>query len=362
MAKRIGILTAGGDCPGLNAVIRAVTKSAISRGYEVIGFRDGYEGLVNHDFIRLNASMVSGILVQGGTILGASNRANPYRWPYPSRGKRIRFRDVSEKALSNYKKLRLTGLIIVGGDGTMTIAKRLSETGVHVVGIPKTIDNDLPGTEVTFGFETAVVTAAEAIDKIHTTAQSHHRVMVIEVMGRYAGWLALYAGVAGGGDVILIPEIPYEMRYVCQKVQDRHRRGRNFSIIVVSEGARPRGGRVTVMKRVPQSTDPLRLGGIGSKIAGEIEKHLGIESRFTVLGHVQRGGSPTPFDRILATRFGTEAVRMMVEKEFGRMVVYRDEGISSVSLEEATDQLKLVPPDHPLILSAREVGTSFGDR
>ncbi len=359
--KKIGILTGGGDCPGLNAVIRAVTKSALARGFEVIGYRDGYEGLILNQWFPLDQAMVSGILVQGGTILGTSNTANPYRWPVKSSSGRFRFKDVSKRTVANYRKAKLSSLIVVGGDGTMTIANRLHQDGIPIVGIPKTIDNDLAGTDVTFGFETAVDTATEAIDKVHTTAQAHHRVMVVEVMGRYAGWIALYAGAASGGDVILIPEIPYEMKYVYQKIRERNRLGKNFSIIVVAEGAKPKGGGLTVSRRVAKSTDPVRLGGIGFKIADDIERHLRIESRAIVLGHVQRGGAPTPFDRLLATQFGSHAVHMVLEEDFGRMVVYRNNAVSSVLLKEAAGSLKLVPVNHHLIVSARAVGTSFGD-
>lgn len=359
--EKIGILTGGGDCPGLNAVIRAVTKSALAGALEVIGYKDGYEGLILNQWIPLNQAMVSGILVQGGTILGTSNTANPYRWPVKTQSGHIRFEDVSKKAISNYRKAKLSGLIVVGGDGTMSIANRLRQDGISIVGIPKTIDNDLAGTDVTFGFETAVATAAEAIDKVHTTAQAHHRVMVIEVMGRYAGWIALYSGVASGGDVILIPEIPYEMKYVYKKIRERNSLGKNFSIIVVAEGAKPKGGHLTVSRRIAKSTDPVRLGGIGFKIADDIEKHLGIEARAIVLGHVQRGGPPTPGDRLLATQFGSHAVHMLLSREFGQMVVYRNHTVSSISLEEVAGGLRLVPSHHHLIASARAVGTSFGD-
>ncbi len=361
MKKRIGILTGGGDCPGLNTVIRALSKCAIKSNYEVLAFKDGFKGLVENDFIILDNAMVSGIINQGGTILGTSNVANPYKWPY-SKGNKIKFKDLSKKAIANYKKHKLSGLVVIGGDGSMTIANKLYMDGVPIIGVPKTIDNDLAFTDVTFGFETAVVTATEAIDKIHTTAQSHHRAMVIEVMGRYAGWIALYSGVASGGDVILIPEIPYHMKYVYKKINERKQKGKNFTIIVVAEGAKAYGGKLTVSKLDKRSTDPIRLGGIGIKIANEIEKNIGIESRATVLGHVQRGGSPTPFDRILATRFGTEAVKLLTNKQFGQMVICKNNNISSVPLEEIAKSLKLVPKDHPLITSARLVGTSFGDK
>ncbi|MBI4550285.1 MAG: ATP-dependent 6-phosphofructokinase [Candidatus Omnitrophica bacterium] len=361
--KRIGILTGGGDCPGLNAVIRAVTKAAHQSGYQVLGFQDGYAGLVLNRFMVLTDALVSGILTQGGTILGTSNKANPYRWPVPKRSgtKRARLGDVSKKALAHFKKNRLRGLIVTGGDGTMAIAKKLHDDGVPIVGIPKTIDNDLPGTDITFGFETAVITAADAIDKIHTTAQSHHRVMVVEVMGRYAGWIALYSGAASGGDVILIPEIPYRIEAVCRKIRERARAGKHFTIIVAAEGAKPLGGRWTVQRRVADSTDPIRLGGIASKVAYEVENKTGLEARSIVLGHVQRGGSPTPFDRLLATRFGTAAMRLAESGSFGRMVAYKNNCIESISLEDAAGPIRTVPADHPLLVSARTVGTSFGD-
>ena len=243
--KRIGVLTGGGDCPGLNAVLRAVTKSAQALGYEVIGFRDGFEGLINWTSLVLTNAMVSSVLTQGGTLLGTSNKSNPYQW-VPEGKQHLKPRDVSERAIRNFKRRGLESLIVTGGDGTMSIAARLSEDGVPIVGIPKTIDNDLPGTDVTFGFETAVITATEAIDKVHTTAQSHHRVMVVEVMGRYAGWIALYSGVAGGGDVILIPEIPYNIKCVNERILERSRQGKRFSIIVAAEGAKPKGGELTV--------------------------------------------------------------------------------------------------------------------
>ena len=362
MKKCLGVLTGGGDCPGLNAVIRAITKTALVKGYEIIGFKDGFEGMIRNDFVSLDSEIVSGILTQGGTILGTSNSANPYRYPTAGSKKPLKFIDASKKVIVNYKKNRLSGLIVIGGDGTIAIANELYKDGLKIIGIPKTIDNDLYGTDVTFGFETAVVTASDAIDKIHTTAKSHHRVMVVEVMGRYAGWIALYSGVAAGGDIILIPEIPYHIKYINKKIIERRKKGKNSTIIVVAEGAKPVGGKLTVSRVVKKSTDQIRLGGIGIKIADEIEKVLGVEARATVLGHVQRGGIPTPFDRILATRFGTEAVNMFVSNDFGKMIVYRNNDISNVSLEEATKELKLVPKNHHLITSARLIGMSFGDK
>ncbi|MBM4078333.1 MAG: 6-phosphofructokinase [Planctomycetes bacterium] len=359
--RRIGVLTGGGDCPGLNAVIRAVAKTAMNEcGMEVVGFKDGFTGLIEGRFQRLANKDVSGILTLGGTILGTTNRDDPFKHPETRKGKLV-FRDRSARCVALCRKLRLDALVCIGGDGTMSISQRLNEKGIPVVGVPKTIDNDLVGTDITFGFDSAVTTAAEAIDKLHTTAMSHHRVMVIEVMGRYAGWLGLHAGIAGGGDVILIPEIPFDIQKVCERVKDRNRRGKRFSIVVVAEGAKPKGGVLVVKKVVEGSHDKLRLGGIGQQVGDEIERRTGLETRVTVLGHLQRGGTPTAFDRILATRFGSEAVKLIAREEFGRMVSLRGQDVASVPLSEAAGKQRLVPPDSPLIAVARSVGTCFGD-
>jgi 6-phosphofructokinase 1 len=359
--EKIGILTAGGDCPGLNAVIRAVTKTAVnSHSIEIIGFKDGYDGLVKNNFIHLNNREVSGILTLGGTILGTSNIANPYRYPI-QKGSKLVCKDFSKKAIANYKKNKLDALIAIGGDGTLSIALKLIKDGLNIVGVPKTIDNDLSETEYTFGFESAVATATEAIDKLHSTAQSHHRVMIVEVMGRYAGWIALYSGIAGGGDVILIPEIPYSIDKIFKKIEERKRNGKHFSIIVVAEGAKPKGGDITVSKIVEASTDQIRLGGVANRIADSIETKLHIETRATILGHVQRGGTPTAFDRILATRYGVEALQLVLNKKFGRMVALKNEVMTDVSIESAVGQLKHVNPDNPMIISAKKMGVSFGD-
>jgi len=359
--KRIGILTGGGDCPGLNAVIRAVVKTAIFRyGLEVVGFHDGYLGMIQDKARALEAADVSGILYRGGTILGTSNRDNPFRFPATVRGRKI-FKDVSDQAIRNLRRRKVDVLIVVGGDGSLSIAHQLFQKGVPVVGIPKTIDNDLSATDVTFGFDTALETAMEGIDRIHTTAQSHHRVMVVEVMGRYAGWIALEAGLAGGGDVILIPEIPYDVKKVCEKVKERNRHGKRFSIVVVAEGARPKKGEVVVQRMVEDSTDPIRLGGIGFRVGSEIEKRTGLETRVTVLGHLQRGGSPSAFDRILATRFGTRAVELTMAKKFGRMVCLRGMHIRDVDLKKAVSKLRRVSPNGELVQTARSIGVTFGD-
>lgn len=359
--EKIGILTAGGDCPGLNAVIRAVVKAATHKhNIEVIGFKDGYEGLVHNRFIRLDNSRVSGILTIGGTILGTSNIANPYNYAI-EKGKKIIFKNLSRQAIANYKKHKLNALIVVGGDGTLSIASKLVKDGLNIVGVPKTIDNDLAQTEVTFGFDSALTTATEAIDKLHSTAQSHHRVMIVEVMGRYAGWIALASGVAGGGDVILIPEIPYRIEKICDQLKERRKNGKRFSIIVVSEGAKPVGGKVTVSKIVEASTDKIRLGGIANILADQINKLTGFETRATIIGHVQRGGTPTAFDRILATRYGHEALRLVLAKKFGRMVALKAGKMSSVPIHQAIKKLKFVSPNAMLVQCSKAMGVSFGD-
>ena len=358
--KRIGVLTGGGDCPGLNAVIRAVAKAAMIRyGVEVIGIEDGFEGLIEDRTRQLRYEDVSGILTAGGTILGTSNTANPFRQAVENRGK-VEFKDVSGKVMSTIRKHRMDALVVIGGDGTMSIAGQLAKKGVKLVGVPKTIDNDLPETDVTFGFDTAVTTAAEAIDKVHSTAMSHHRVMIVEVMGRYAGWIALWSGVSAGADVILIPEIPYRIEAVCEEVIRRSQKGRRFSIMVVAEGARPKGGEMVVAKRIETSPDPIRLGGIGNHVAEQVRSCTDLECRVTVLGHIQRGGTPTPFDRLLATQFGTHATDLVMKGRLGRMVVFREWKIGDVKLELATKGLKLVKPDDKIVEAARQVGTCFG--
>jgi 6-phosphofructokinase 1 len=362
--QKIAVLTGGGDCPGINAVIRAVAKKAmLEYGLEVIGIEDGFEGLIRKRHRTLTYDAVSGILTIGGTILGTSNTSNPYKYSLAKSAgsKELVFKDVSRKVITHLKSLGVEALVCIGGDGTLGIACRLLKDGVPVVGIPKTIDNDLRGTEITFGFDTAVAIATEAIDRIHTTAQSHHRIMIVEVMGRRAGWIALYAGVAGGGDIILIPEIPYALEAVMAKVEERKKLGKRFSIVVVAEGARPRGGDIVIRKIVEKSIDPVRLGGVGFVLGDQLERRTGDETRTVVLGHLQRGGSPTAYDRVLATELGAEAVELVVRKKFGRMVAVRGGAITSVRLETAAGGPRLVPFDHPLIAAARGVGTSFGD-
>lgn len=357
--KRIGILTGGGDCPGLNAVIRGVAKPAHDHGLSVLGILDGFEGLVDGKAIELYNKDVSGILARGGTILGSSNKGDPFHWPEEVDGK-IKIVDRSKEALKHYEGWNLDVLIAIGGDGTMHISKKLSDMGMNIVGVPKTIDNDLEATDQTFGHDSAVYVLTEAIDRLHTTASSHHRVMVIEAMGRYAGWLALHGGIAGGADIILIPEIPFEWEAIYDKVIERNMLGKRFSIVCVAEGAKPKGGDITVKAKDIKRTDPVQLGGIAELVAKKISDNTGIETRYTVLGHLQRGGSPTPYDRILSTKFGTFAIELAIKKKFGRMVALKGADIVSVKIEDAIARQKLVKPNHQAVITAKAVGISFG--
>ncbi|TET95292.1 MAG: ATP-dependent 6-phosphofructokinase [Candidatus Zixiibacteriota bacterium] len=358
--RRIGVLTGGGDCPGLNAVLRAIVKTADNDyDLEVIGFIDGYEGLVEGRHRQLNTKDVSGILARGGTILGTSNRANPFHYPILE-GDDYIYLDRSSQVLRTFESLGLDGLIAIGGDGTMAASAGMIDKGLPIVGVPKTIDNDLPGTDVIFGFDSAFSTATEAIDKIHTTAQSHHRVMIIEVMGRYAGWLALLSGLAGGGDIILMPEFPYDIDAVCDAIKTRNAVGKNFSIVVVGEGVRQIGGKMVVKRTVKGSPDPIRLGGISHQIASQIEGLTNIECRVTILGHLLRGGSPTAFDRILATRFGAEAVHMVFRREFGQMVAMKKGQIGATPIKEVAGVQRTIKPDHPLLKTAQSLGICLG--
>lgn len=359
-SKRVGVLTGGGDCPGLNAVISAIVKTA-ERDYdwEVVGFLDGYEGLVENRFMTLGRKDVSGIMARGGTILGSSNRADPFKFPVLE-GEDYIYLDRSSQAVRNFETLGLEALIAIGGDGTMAASSGMVAKGLPVVGVPKTIDNDLFGTDVTFGFDSALSVATEAIDRIHTTAQSHHRVMLVEVMGRYAGWVALGSGLAGGGDIILIPEIPYDIAAVCDRIRERNSRGKNFSIVVVGEGAKPAGGEMVIKRTVSNSPDPIRLGGISHQLAAQLEGLLNIECRVTILGHLLRGGSPTAYDRILATRFGAEAMHRVARGETGAMVTLRGTEISSIAIQEVAGKIRKVTPDHPWVKTATSIGISLG--
>jgi len=359
--KRIGILTGGGDAPGLNAVIRAAVKTAIYEyDSEVLGIRDGYDGFIDGDrgIVPLTIDSVRGILPRGGTILGAANRGNPYARKVMRDGKEVLI-DVSDEIIKGIKRLEMDALLVLGGDGTLHIAHALYKKGAPVIGVPKTIDNDIGGTEFTFGFDTAVTTATEAIDRLHTTAESHHRVMVLELMGRDAGFIALHAGLAGGADVILIPEIPFKFEAVLAEVRQRVESGYLFSIIVVSEGAKPQGGEQVFSRGGDEIYVP-RLGGIGHVVGDYIEKQ-GFESRVTVLGHLQRGGTPTPFDRWLATRFGSAAVRLAAQGKFDCMVALRAGKIVPVGLEEVTSIAKRVDVNDDAVITARNMGISFGD-
>lgn len=353
--RRIGVLTAGGDCPGLNPAIRAVAKTAFfCHAAEVIGFKDGFEGLIENRTRKLCWEDVSGIMTLGGTILGTSNRANPFAYGEKKK-------DVSRRCQRNFRNLKLDALICIGGDGTLNIAHRLYQLGIPIVGIPKTIDNDLEATDYTIGFDSAVAVATESVDIVHSTAESHHRVMIVEVMGRYTGWLALHAGVAGGGDVILIPEIPSHIDKVCGELERRSKIGKRFSIVVVAEGVRPGDSELVIKRRVKGSTDPIRLGGVSYRIAEQIENLTGLEARVIILGHLQRGGKPTDFDRILATQFGTRAVESVMGEKFGCMTSLKGGKITSVPIVRAIVRLKKVKPNSPLIQAARAVGTCFGD-
>ncbi len=359
-ARRVGILTAGGDCPGLNAVIRAVAKSLMLKDkIKVIGIEDGFEGLIQNRMRELSYADVSGILQSGGTILGTSNKADPFAQATLRDGQVIKA-DVSEQTIRNIEKWQLEALVCIGGDGSMTISRKLVEKGVPVVGVPKTIDNDLFGTDVTFGFDTAVSIATDAIDRIHTTAQSHHRVMLVEVMGRYAGWLTLSSGIAGGADVIILPEMEYDLQTICEKVTERSRFGKRFSIIAVSEGAKPKGGQVVVSRVVKDSHESIRLGGVSIKLGNDIEDVTGLETRATVLGHLQRGGPPTPNDRVLATRFGVAAADLIASGQFNRMVALRGTDVVNVPISEVGGRTRTVPLDSPLLDVAESVGTCLG--
>ena len=358
--KKIGVLTGGGDAPGLNAVIRAVVKTAISDyGCEVFGIRNGYDGFIDEDgIVPVGMAEVRGILPRGGTILGAANRGNPYARKIIRDGREITV-DISDEIVKGINGLQLDALLVLGGDGTLRIAHELWQKGVPVIGVPKTIDNDIGGTEVTFGFDTALNIATEALDRLHTTAESHHRAMILELMGRDAGFIALQAGISGGADVILIPEIPFKFESIMAKICERADKGSKFSILAVSEGAKPAGGMQTFSRKGDEIYVP-RLGGVGQVVGEYIEKQ-GFESRVTVLGHLQRGGTPTAYDRSLATRYGAAAVRLAARGGFDRMVALHCGTITDIPLEEAIAVPKRLKLDDDSVITARSVGISFGD-
>jgi ATP-dependent phosphofructokinase / diphosphate-dependent phosphofructokinase len=358
--RKIGVLTGGGDCPGLNAVIRGVTKPAQDYGMTVFGIQDGFEGFVEGKAKELRNEDVSGILSRGGTILGSSNKGDPFHWPIENNGK-IEIVDKSEDVLRNYKAWDLDVLIAIGGDGTMHISNKLRKMGINVIGVPKTIDNDLEATDVTFGHDSAVYVVSMALDRLHTTASSHHRVIVVEVMGRYAGWIALNGGLAGGADIILLPEVPFSWESVYEKIHKRELMGKRFSLVCVAEGAKPLGGELVTRGTDLKRTDPIQLGGIGKLVADNIEKNTGRETRVTVLGHLQRGGSPTPYDRILSTKFGAYAIYMAAQKRFGCMAALKGTEIVDVNIEDAIVDQKLVKMDNQSVRAAKAIGISFGD-
>lgn len=360
--KRIALLTGGGDCPGLNAVIRAVTKTAILKyGYEVIGYRFGYRGLYNNDYIKLDINTVDGILHKGGTILWSSNKDNLFDYTVEENGKKVK-KDVSGIAIENLKKENVDAIVIIGGDGTLTSARDFARRGINVIGVPKTIDNDLGSTDFTFGFNTAIGIVTDCLDRLHTTAESHHRILISEVMGRNAGWIALHAGIAGDAHVILIPEIPYNIDKVVEKINERKSMGYKYTLIVVSEGAKSITGETVVAKVVEDSPDPIRFGGIANKIAYDLEQRIDDqEVRATILGHIQRGGNTSTYDRILSTRYGAAAARLINEGKFGNMVCLKGDEISYVSLEDVIGKEKYVDPNHELINMSKSMGIGFGD-
>jgi len=356
--KKIGVLTGGGDAPGLNAVIRAVVKTATNAGVTVVGLEDSFDGLIYPEKSRLlTPREVTGILRLGGTILGTVNTGNPFTQPITTPHGTFNYAD---RVLQTFHEMAIDALVCIGGDGTLAISHEFYKMGIPLVGVPKTIDNDIYGTTSCFGFDTAVSFATDAIDRLHTTAEAHHRIMLVEVMGRYAGWIALHAGVAGGADVILIPEIPYELDKVAESLHRRDERGARFSIVVVAEGARPRDGSVSVVQAA-QPGRAERLGGAAKYCSDELERLTGKETRHVVLGHLQRGGAPTAFDRTLATRFGGKAVELILRGQFGTMVANHPPELVAVRLGEVVGRTKLVPLDYDLLQTARMMGVSFGD-
>jgi 6-phosphofructokinase 1 len=359
--RRIAINTGGGDAPGLNAVIRAVVLAAKHRGWEVLGIRRGYEGLLDiTKIVQLDREAVRGITHLGGSILGSTNKGDPFQWPQRMPSGEVSLVDRSDEVVTNARRLGIDALIAVGGDGSMRIAHKLAQRGVPIVGVPKTIDNDLWGTALTFGFDTAVSVATEAIDRLHSTAEAHERVFTVELMGRYAGWIALHAGIASTADVILIPEIPFDIDAVCRKIMEREALGRHFSIVVVAEGARPLGGEM-VFQSTHEKGREWRLGGVSEMVARQIEERTGKEARNLVLGHVQRGGSPSAFDRVTAQRFGAAAIRVIELGERGVMVALDPPEVKTVPLEEVISRQSTVPLDCDTVQTARDIGICLGD-
>jgi len=357
---RIAINTGGGDAPGLNAAIRASTLAALKRGWEVFGIENGYGSIyTDRPFIKLDARSVRGITLQGGTILGTANRGNPFDMPCKEEDGSWGTKDVSDHLVQQFKEYNIDALVAIGGDGSMRIAHKLIQKGINIVGIPKTIDNDIFGCDITLGFDTAISIATEAIDRITTTAESHQRLMVVEVMGRYAGWIALYSGIASSSDVILLPEIPFSYDSIVEKIEERESKNRNYTMIVVAEGAKEKGGElVTKGKTVGQQ---VKLGGIASRVAEELSERTGKESRSVVLGHLQRGGSPTTYDRLISLRFGAAAIRCVQARDFNKLVVLKDNQLTSVPISDIADKNKAVSPDSDTVQTARDIGICLGD-
>lgn len=359
--KKIALVTGGGDCPGLNAAIRAVVQTAtLEYGIQVLGVPDGFRGLLENKFIPLDIHNTTGIFAKGGTILGSSNVDTPFSVPRIKDGKKV-YEDRSDEVMEYLKDEHIDAMIVIGGDGTQAIAHGMAKKGLRVIGIPKTIDNDLNGTEFTIGFFTAVTTAVEALDKLHTTAESHQRILVVEVMGRNAGWIALFAGLGGDADVILIPEIDFDLKKVAARLNDLHHQRKRYSIVVVAEGAKPVGGELTVSRIVEDSPEKVRLGGIGHRVAADLEELTGRESRAMVLGHLLRGGSPVGFDRILASRFGVAAVKALVDGHGDTMIAYRNDHLELVPLETGAGKNRFIATDSTFLKAARSRGISFGD-
>ena len=377
MVKKVAIITNGGDAPGLNAVIRAIVKTAETNGIECYGYIEGYKGLLENNYIKLDTKTnASGLLHRGGTIIGTSNSTNVFNLKVEENGKTV-YKDMSQKCIDNIKQAGFDCIFTLGGDGTQKSGRDFSLRGVNVIGVPKTIDNDVAHTDVTFGYNTAVSVATEALDRLHTTAESHHRIMVLEVRGRDAGWIALESAIAGGADAALIPEIPYDINEVAKKVKQRQEEGKNFSIIVVSEGAKPKDGEIVVKKKLDdgKGLDNIRLGGIGEKVASDLEELTGLVSRCTVLGYVQRGGTPTAYDRVLSTKYGVKAMQLAMEGKFNVLVTYKGGKLDCASLEEvvgnnkeigaasgntANSNIRKITMDDPLIKTAQSIGINLG--
>ena len=378
MLKKVGILINGGDAPGLNAVIRAITRTAEKNGVECYGFIDGFNGLLNNNYIKLDHEQItSGILHKGGAIIGSSLNSNVFNYKVIEDGKEV-YKDLSEQCVQNLKNDGIDCLFTLGGDSTQKSARDFSLRGINVIGVPKTIDNDVACTDETFGFNTAVSVATEALDRLHTTAETHNRIMVLEVMGRYAGWITLESAIAGGADVALIPEIPYDINRVAEKIKNRKKRGKNFSVVVVAEGAKPKGGEITVQNTRDngKGVDNTKLGGVGEIVAKQLQELTGLEARNTTLGYMQRGGTPTAFDRVLSTKYGTAAMRLAIEEKFGNLVVIKNGKIDYASLEDVVGNNKEigavsgnttesnqrhVTMDDDLVKTARSVGINLGD-